>query len=475
MPLIRKASVKMQFYFDTNNQDVISSLFNLLKENSERAGIEFHFRIGLKNLNEVEEYFKEIVASKEFGLSPTYYLDVIVKPEILLGVSSVVPAFHMSVGFSPPSYLHIEFFSCGKIRELKTRNLVEKLNFVENLMIKLLEEMKLLPLLTSDYCWRWVSWKVYSPYSNIRKEDYWIMYMKRNFVSNRLFPLTDDGLEEIEENMDCYHFQDGDFMICIPKICLHHEIRVAQDSTVSFRFIIVFAKEDSKLFDFILRFDEIFVSCLSIINLLNKADFLKKRLGVAENNLAGLLRQLPKARTSDMLMEIESVEPIFWGLKREHSAFMEEVKYIKSIVKNRHLYTYIEELKDKVIDFPDTPYRLFFELFSTLGHGLKILTSEASLLDYRFKSLSEEFKAIKDTLISRAHLTMERQNILIQNVLGLLQTIAVMVFSFELMTYFYPFVNDIYHILIYVLGLIIPSFLTFHIFRKLTSPKQNRI
>ncbi|RLI21055.1 hypothetical protein DRO54_04700 [Candidatus Bathyarchaeota archaeon] len=295
--------------------------------------------------------------------------------------------------------------------------------------------------------------------------------MKRYFTSNKLFPLADEDLEEIEEIMDHYYFQDGDFMICIPKTCLCYEICVAQTLTAPFRFIVVFAEENSKLFDFVLRFDEIFVSCLSIMSLLNKADFLKKKLGAIENNLDELLKQLPKAGTSNMLMEIESIEPTFWELKREHSAFMEEVKYIKSIVKNRHLYTCIEKLKDEVVDFPDGPYRLIFELFSTLGHVLKTLTSEASLLDYRFKSLSEEFRSIKDTLVSRAHLTMERQNILIQNVLGLLQTIAVMVFSFELITYFYPFVNDLCHISIYVLGLIMPSLLTFLIFRKLTSPK----
>ncbi|RLI21054.1 hypothetical protein DRO54_04695 [Candidatus Bathyarchaeota archaeon] len=109
MPLIRKASVTMQFYLDAN-QDVVSSLFNLLRENNERAGIEFHFRMGLKSVDEVEKYFKEVIASKKFGLSPTYYLDIIINPEILLGTSSIVPAFRISIGFSPPSYLHIEFF-----------------------------------------------------------------------------------------------------------------------------------------------------------------------------------------------------------------------------------------------------------------------------------------------------------------------------------------------------------------------------
>lgn len=460
----------MEFFLPSVNQETVSLLFNTIQKNVTRAGFECHYRVELKNLSDVEKCFKSIITSKSFGMSPTYYFDIIVKPELLLGSPVVVRRITISIGVFPPSFLEVYIFSEGKIHRVNTSNLVEKLNLTENLMIKILDELGLLSLLESKFHYRWVIWDISSSSSKIRNFSYWRKKLK-DFVPNKLFPLKEEDLEE--ENMEQYVFSNGDTIISTPSKCLTYEFIDAQTPDLPFRFFAINTKEpeeETTLSEFLFYLGEFFLSALTILGLSTKAGILRQKIGEAESNFDNIVRQLAiNTKTSNIFVKVEKIEPSLWELNKEHSTLTEEVSYITKIVESRNLRTGIEKVVEEIIKEHYTSFRLIGELKSTLEDGLVQLISEVSILDTRFESLNNKFSSLKATLATRIQIGLERRNLLIQNALGLLQILAVMVFSFQVLTYFYPFTNDPQHIFAYILVLVLPSIFVYLIYRKVTS------
>lgn len=461
----------MDFFFANVTQDAPSMLLSLIKNKAKRAGIEFHYRERLSELSEVEKYLESVITNKSFGMSPTYCFDIRLKPEIMLGSPVVVRRINISIGVTPPNNLHISIWSEGKI-QVSTRNLFEKLNLTENLIIKILYELGLLSLLKSRFHHRLVVWEVSSSNSKIRSLDYWRKNLKE-LVQNKLFPLSEEDLEK--DNIEITVFPNEDTIICVPSRCLVYDVQHARAQDLPFRFFAIFTKEPKEetiLYEFLFRIDEILPITLAIQNLFIKATNVEQKIGEVERSFDEIVEQVKKnTKPSNVFEKIEKLDPPLWRLTKGYYTFMEELKYVTNLVKTRNLKRFTDMIVNKMrvskIGYLGG-HGLLQDLDHALGGGLVRLTSKASILDTRFKNLNNEFNSLKTTLTTQIQIELEKRNLAIQNALGLLQILAVMLFSFELIRYFHPFTNDLQHILTYVVFIILPSILVYFAYRKWT-------
>jgi hypothetical protein len=469
---IERASVSMEFFCMDPSQEVLSSFFDSIKAKIERSGIESHFRIGLKSLDELEIFMTSLIGSRSFGMNPTFYFDIIIKPDIVLGTRSVVPTIEISLGVAPPSCLHIIVFSKGNIREVSKQNLSEKLNLTESLIVKLLDDVGLASWLNANCGYRWIFWDLTSALPEIRDLDYWKSKLK-DLISNNLFPLKEvlKGKE-----LEKYVFQNGDVLMCTPPKCLVHAIEVMQRSDLCFRSFAIHinkAEEDTSLHQFLFNLDEIFITSLTTLRLSTMAEKLEKRVGEIEYSFGELMKQLSeRKKTSDVFPKVEKLEPLLWNINKDQATFAEQVSYLTRVVRTRNLSEGTEMLTKEVGEKPGVQHGLISEFSYILSTGIRRLSSEASLLTIRFKNLNDEFNSLKSALATRIQIELERRNLSIQTALGLLQIIAVMVFSFQLLTYFYPFINDFAHILLYVLAILVPPLLVLLAYIKMISLKH---
>ncbi len=460
----------MEFFLPNVNQETVSLIFSTIQEKTRRAGFEFNYRGGLKDFSDVEKCIRSIITSKSFGMSPTYYFDVTVKPEILLGSPVVVRGIEVSIGVCPPSSLEIYVFSKEEIHGVNIRNLVEKLNLTENLMIKILDELGLLSQLESKFPYRGIIWEISSSSLQVRKISFWKKKLE-NFVPNKLFPLKKEDFER--ENVEQHVFSNGDTLIVTPSKCLTFEFLRAHTPDLHFRLFAISAKEpdeETALSEFLFQFAEICLAAFTILSLSEKFRILRQKIAEVESNFESIVKQFStKEKTSDIFAKVAKIEPSLWKLDEEHSTLAEEADYTTKIEKTRNLKTGIESVAKEIIE-ADYSYRgLIGELQSTLENDLVQLISEVSILNTRFGNLNRKFASLKTTLATRIQIGLERRNLLIQNALGLLQIIALMVLSFELLKYFYPYTADLEHVIAYILVLTLPSIFLYMIYRKVTS------
>jgi len=464
---ISDTGINMEFLLKADEES-ISMLVNSIKDKLKRSGIEFTCRASLANLGEVEQYFRGLTASKSFGTHATFYCDIKAKPEMLFGTPPILREIGIQIGISPPFYLLIDVYSGKMTRVVTDGNLIESLNLAENLIIKVLEEVGILPLLQSRSFSRWVLWDINTPSQKVRDLRYWTGGLAAA-VSNELFPLEKEHLKK--ENSEKYIFSQEDIVINLTSKCFHYLTRYEKKPDLSWRFIIISEKKPEKetaFFKYFYGFGEILSAGLTISELSKKAEALDKRIGESESNLAGIIKQLSTNQdNSSIFANMESLEPVFWELIRDNSVFADEVKYMTDIVENRDLETDTELILKEISKRDSSDNAFIKELSVVLDKELETLTSQTILLTDRSKHLNDDFLSLKGSLATRIQLKLERQNLTIQNALGMLQVVAVMVFLFEVMKYFYPFIDDNEHISVYLLILIAPIVLAYPLYKRL--------
>ena len=458
----------MCFFLKDLNKKKVSLLFDTIRNNTNRAGINFVYRGGIRNLNDAERELERFVTSRFFGLIPTYLFDIEIKPELLLGSPTVIRRILFSLGCCPPAYITIDLLSEGKIHGIKRRNLVERLNMTENLLVKILDELGLLPFLESETYCSYIVWEVSSSYAEIRSLNYWSKHLKQ-LVANKLFPLPEEYVNE--KYMKKYVFSNGDILVDILPRCLAREFQDKSATRIfPLRFLTIFPtqiEKESILRNFLVNLDEFLAAALTILDLEALSKKLGEKIGEVERNFDDIADRIPnKEKVPDVFNKIGTVEVNLWELRKECSTFVEKRNYVAEFVKARKLHA---DVMEAIKEIEGEHWGFVHELESTLENILAVLASETSIIDSRFKNLDSEFNSLKTMLSTSIQIELGKRNLSIQNALGLLQIIAVVIFSFEIIRYFYPFAYDLQHVLAYILATTFPSAIAYLVYRKITS------
>lgn len=456
----------MEFFIKAN-KDNMSMLINSFKDRINRTGIDFDCRSNVEELADIEPYLNGLIIGKSLGHSSTFFCDIVVKPDLLLGISTPIKEMIIQIGVFPPSYLYIIAIS-GEIKKgIDDENFVEKLGFVENLMVKLLDESGLAQILQSKCCFRWIRWDLSSVSPKIRNSSH-LRSKIHNLQTNKLFPL------EKKEEMEKTFFKNEDVFLNLSPTCLV-DIFERRSSSLIWRFLTIHSKDaetENAFGRFEVEFDEPFVLGLATWEASADVITLEEEIGKIELSLNEIMKQLStNEKTSRIFARIEELEPKLWNYTNDNALFSQRIDYIKDIVENRDLVSEINTLSGKLKNTKDLSLPL--EVRFSLTKELQSLDSKAGLLVKRGAHLSEEFNSLKDSLATRIQMELEKRNLSIQTALGFLQVTAVMVLLWGIVTYFYPFTNDSNHITAYTLTLVLPLIAGYVLYRRLRSEEKS--
>lgn len=463
------AKVSMEFYCPNITVETFSLFFDKIRKGAKGSGIEVRFRArdcSNDSLDDVEENFRGVISSDSFEMCPEYLLDILFKPELMFGSPSIIREVVMSIGLYPPSQLYVGLICYREIEKTKMQNLVEKLNLCENMFVKILDNFGLIPFLKSDFLYRWVSWHIKSANKRVRNMNFWIKEMN-NFVANELFPLKNNE-EFTKENLEQVNFKNDSIMISFPATCLTY--RTASEKHplhFCFRFFWIVMKEFPS---FYYNIDEVATTAFSVLELEAKANLMRKKIGETEKEFHKIVRLASENPNSKILLDIEKNEPILWSLATERLDLVDDVNYITKLVEIRDLRKDLENAIEEADQESDI--RFLRELKFAITNTLKSLSSITEITDKKFKEMNSIMGSIKSTLSTQVQMSLEKQNIAIQNTLGVIQLIAIVALSFEVLQYFYSFTYDVEHVSVYLIVLIVPAILVYLVYRKMTSDNQ---
>jgi hypothetical protein len=367
----------------------------------------------------------------------------------------------------PPYYLTISVFYKNDENNINEENYINVLSYLENLYVKLIEEHGLFTFLKSNCYCKYIIWNIKTESSNIINLENLNAKMKK-FTTNNLFLLDIEKLT-LRQTL----LSKDDMILELNSKCLYMIYSRSKSSDISWRFITVHTNtnDNELIMYFLSSINNTLIMSSTILGTLEEANNYETDIGKFEMEFNNIMLKLSsKISTSDVFNNIEELEPKIWTYIKDNSTFCEKVDYINNIVNNEKLI----ERNKRIIDLikKDEDMTLFKEIDFTLSGWLENLNSRVSLLSKRATHLNEEFNSIKSAIATRIQISLEKQNILIQNTLGYLQITAIMVFLFEIAKYFYPFTNDINHILIYILVFVSPIIVWYKIFRKIM-PNNN--